>query len=410
MDQEFNNNSSGERKDKKKTKPKPQPGDPPGYNPGGEKVHITAKVAKRALTHNQIYFDDEVPGNVSDVCASFTYQAHCSENPNEHQNAPVWSDTMFKLFAMMTFKQLVSAAPVRLANAVSRYQRDSAKRILAPVGLLPLFRHFGSVVTDDGDFEIEGHVTLISTFLLRSVGQEEETYNGVAQRVYRNSYGLDASSPECWIHLFTFCKGIVNQYMKDHPITLRGIEAEHTCVVTGLSFESGIRFFAALAQNNPWPQRVIRAVNICLLIELYARNANAPTGNAIPVAFVNQLNAERVVVYNWTSEQKEARFASYYNHVQNVLVPTLDRVFAMQEISVTGTQGGLGQLVTAIDVENAHIDRRVPGDTLEIGYMLSTPYSGAAINNRPFRVDSMFTPVDYINNWLNGMRKVKKSG
>jgi predicted amino acid-binding ACT domain protein len=358
------------------------------------------------MVYNSIYFDDEVIPNLAGVAASYSFATHTKVDHN-HVGRPVWNELWVQTLEVLAFKQLITSVKPELAYVTDHYGRAVSKRVVAPSGLLPIIKQYGTVHDDLGDWEVIGQPIHATTSLLRGIGRPQETYGGVNQAVDRlTSIGLDASMPKVWEHLRDWAKGQVNQwcYGKTLSINANGLIARVNSPVLVDGFET---FFVAFQATN-FPAEILRALRIGNLAEGNLRLVPIPAGGNVPVAMVNALNAERVVVFNWRRDDVEVRFAEYYNDVQNVMQPTLDEIFVMVEVTTMPNRGEMSQLIQRMDAENAFLGQKVPSDQLEMGAMMSTERSGADGRSPIMRVNAEHSPLDMVSKWFEGMKRGKK--
>jgi hypothetical protein len=392
-----------------KPKPKRQDGDPVGYNPGGESVKITARAIKRNGVFNMVYMDPEIATNLAAVTTSVTYPTHTKVDPENHEIRDVWHQLCLQLVNMAMFKQLASSVRADYSYVTDHFGRAPGKRVILPIGLMPIIRTFGTVSDEIGDFELSGQPIHAVTALLRAIADPIEQYAGVPQAVNRStSMCFDPGMPNAWAFLIDYCRGVVNQYAENHDLTINN--GGMIAVVRGVLLTSGFETFFAAFQATNFPVQVLRALRAGNLAEGALRLLPVPVGNAVPAGIVNGLNAEGFVVVAWTRDGIEMRTAQWYDQVQSRMSPTLDEIFVMGEVSMMGNKGDGSLLVSRTSVENAFIPIKVPGDQLEMGTMMSTARSGATMRLNAFRVDSDYSQMDAIMKWFEGMKKGKKKG
>jgi len=395
----------------KDAKPKPKPqrreGDPPGYNPGGETVKITAKMVKRNLVYGGIFIDTQVISNLATVGSSTSYSTHTKVDPGNPMNREEWTDCWRRLVAVPAFKQFAYSLRTDRSYIADHYGRAVSKRVIVPSGLLPLIRQYGTVRSDEGDWEVIGQPILVSTMLMRAVANPQELYAGVNQDVDRaNSIGFDPSMPFAWEYLIEYVKGVINQWTYRNPLVVNNNGAISR--ITGACCNGGFEAFFAAFFTTPFPVHVLDALRIGAIAEVALAANPVPVGENVPAGVVGALNARGVVVFRWSRTELELRFAGYYAQVQMMMQPTLDELFVLTEISTMMDVGTPSQLVIRTDEENAFVTVKIPGDAIEIGSMMSTPRSGADHRFEPFRVETQFSPLDMAVKWFDGMKRGKK--
>jgi len=389
----------------KKEGKKKQPGDPAGYNPGGERVIVSAKAIKRVAAYGSLWMDDEIIGNLTHAMTSATYPTHTVVE-RVALTRPDWQSLLVRVNHLLCFKQLGGSVRADYQYLSDHWGKQLTRKILAPAGMLPIIRQFGTIEGEGGDWEIKGQPILASTSLLRAIGHDVETYSGVNQNLDRfRSYGLDLGMPNVWQFLVEFCAAQFNQWACGRTLIIRN--GAFDCRVLGPTLIDGFETFIAAFQHNNFPQRVLRALRIGLLAEGVLRN-NPQVGPNLAAGVVNALNAEDVVVFYWRRDDYELRFTEYYDQVQHRVLPTLDTVFAMAEVGAMGPKGGLSQLVTREDTENAFCAEKIPGDMLEMGVMLAATGTGNKQENMVYRVDVDSGPIDMVVKWFEGMKRGKK--
>jgi len=395
-----------EQKEQAKPKPKARAEDPKMYNPGGEKVLIKASAIKRNGLFGRLVADESTFSNLAIVMSSSTYPTHCKVDPLEHLNRDAWTEICTQLVSVVTFKQAAFSLRTEHSYVADHFGKAVSKRIECPAGLLPLIRPLGTIYDEKGDWEVIGQPIIVSTMLLRGVGRPQEVFSGMNQVVNRRtSIGFDPHMPFCWQFLLDYAKGKINQWTYDHPLTinLNGVIS----VIEGARFQSGAELFFTAFQATQFPLQVLQALRIAHIAEQAIAMNPVPVGNAVPVATIGLLNAEGVVVFNWSRVEIEQRFAEYYSTVSNVMHATLDEMYTLTNVIVLMDRGTNAQLVTRMTEENAYVYRQVEEYDLKIGAMLNTTKSGVDARVSHFRVETNFTPLDEIVDWFRGMAKGK---
>lgn len=392
---------------KSKAKAKPQVGDPQGYNPGGERVMITAATVKSGIRYNDLHFDVDLASNLSHAFARKANPRQIRLFQADADDIPLFTLRFCRMLNLLIGKQLTSSMPQSSSHVSGLYSMFSAFSINAPVGILPLIRTLGTVEHPEGNWKIVGHPIVTSTSFLRALGREVEQVAGVNQQVdFYQSIGLDATMPNLWQYLVEYCAGVVNQFCNRNDLTCMD-NGGNTFRVRGPKLLSGFTTFFAAFQPTNFPPHVLRAFGAGSIAERLAALPVPPLGNQIAAADVQALNAVGYVLFQWNSADKNARLATYSSLYDAPLREVGDSLFLMTEVTVLANKGSVSQISMRYDAENTHASRKLIGTEAELGSMLSTPKSGSDCRNDTFNLECDKTQLDQLNVWIDGMMRGK---